>query len=189
MARVKALVPPRWQESVQHFLDETDEVLGQYLRGQLLVMGILAVLYTVALALVGLKLALPIGVFTGLAVFVPYLGFGVGLVLGLLAALLQFQALWGVLAVGAVYAVGQVAESLFLTPRLLGERIGLHPIAVIFALMAFGHVLGFVGVLIALPASAVLLVAVRRLQAFYMRSPLYTHGTAAPVGQAEDERG
>lgn len=189
VARVKALVPPRWQESVQHFLDETDEVLGQYLRGQLLVMGILAVLYTAALAAVGLKLALPIGVFTGLAVFVPYLGFGVGLVLGLLAALLQFQTLFGVLAVGAVYAVGQVVESLYLTPRLLGERIGLHPIAVIFALMAFGHVLGFVGVLIALPASAVLLVGVRRLQAFYMRSPLYTHGTATPVGQTEDERG
>ena len=112
-----------------------------------------------------------------------------GVVLGLLAALLQFQTLFGVLAVGAVYAVGQVVESLYLTPRLLGERIGLHPIAVIFALMAFGHVLGFVGVLIALPASAVLLVGVRRLQAFYMRSPLYMHGTTTPDGQTEDERG
>ncbi|NIC43217.1 AI-2E family transporter [Aquabacterium sp. A08] len=184
VARTKALVPPRWQARTQRFLDETDEVLGQYLRGQLLVMGILAVFYTVALALVGLNLALPIGVFTGLAVFVPYLGFGLGLVLGLLAALLQFQTLTGVLLVAAVYGVGQVVESLYLTPRLLGERIGLHPIVVIFALMAFGHVFGFVGVLIALPASAVLLVAVRRVQALYLGSALYTHGQPPGEGGA-----
>ncbi|MDP2096463.1 MAG: AI-2E family transporter, partial [Hydrogenophaga sp.] len=120
--RTKSLIPPRWRANVQSFLDETDEVLGQYLRGQLLVMGILAVLYTVGLALVGLKLALPIGVFTGLAVFVPYLGFGLGLVLALLAALLQFQSLLGVALVGMVYLVGQVIESMYLTPRLLGER-------------------------------------------------------------------
>jgi predicted PurR-regulated permease PerM len=108
-----------------------------------------------------------------LAVFVPYLGYGQGLILALLAALLQFQSITGVLAVAAVYAVGQVAESLYLTPRLLGERIGLHPIAVIFALMAFGHLFGFVGVLIALPVSAVLLVALRRAKSTYLASDLY----------------
>lgn len=174
--RAKRFIPPRWAETTQRFLDETDEVLGQYLRGQALVMLVLAVFYTVALALVGLKLALPIGVFTGLAVFVPYLGFGLGLVMGLLAALLQFQSLLGVALVGVVYAIGQVGESLYLTPRLLGERIGLHPIAVIFALLAFGHLFGFVGVLIALPASAVLLVALRRVKATYMASDLYRDG-------------
>lgn len=184
--RTKALVPPRWQGPTQRFLDETDQVLGQYLRGQLLVMAVLAVFYTVALALVGLELALPIGVFTGIAVFVPYLGFGLGLVLALLAALLQFQSMTGVLLVALVYFSGQLLESFYLTPRLLGERIGLHPIAVIFALMAFGHVFGFVGVLIALPASAVLLVAVRRMRALYVGSSLYTHGTPeAPGGAAE----
>jgi predicted PurR-regulated permease PerM len=171
--RLKSLIPPRWRDSADSFLHETDEVLGQYLHGQLLVMAALALFYTVALALVGLKLALPIGVFTGLAVFVPYLGFGLGLILALLAALLQFQSITGVLAVAAVYAVGQVAESLYLTPRLLGERIGLHPIAVIFALMAFGHLFGFVGVLIALPVSAVLLVALRRAKSTYLASDLY----------------
>jgi predicted PurR-regulated permease PerM len=165
---------------VQSFLDETDEVLGQYLRGQLLVMGVLAVFYTVGLALVGLKLALPIGVFTGLAVFIPYLGFGLGLVMGLLAAVLQFQALLGVALVAAVYTVGQVVESMYVTPRLLGERIGLHPIAVIFALMAFGHLFGFVGVLIALPASAVLLVAIRRAKSRYLSSELYLEGAGQP---------
>ena len=171
--RFKALIPPRWRDSTDSFLHETDEVLGQYLHGQLLVMAALALFYTVGLALAGLKLALPIGVFTGLAVFVPYLGFGLGLIMALLAALLQFQSMTGVLAVAAVYAVGQVAESLYLTPRLLGERIGLHPIAVIFALMAFGHLFGFVGVLIALPVSAVLLVALRRAKGAYLASDLY----------------
>lgn len=173
VVRCRALVPPPWRPAVGRFLAEADAVLGQYLRGQLLVMGALAVFYAVALALVGLKLAVPIGVFTGLAVFVPYLGFGLGLVLALLAALLQFQSVVGVLLVAAVYAAGQVIESFVLTPRLVGERIGLHPIGVIFALMAFGHLFGFVGVLIALPASAVLLVAVRRLQGLYVGSPLY----------------
>ena len=158
---------------MQSFLDETDEVLGQYLRGQLLVMGILAVIYTVLLALVGLDLALPIGVFTGLAVFVPYLGFGLGMILALLAALLEFQSILGVALVAGVYMLGQVIESMYLTPRLLGERIGLHPIAVIFALLAFGHLFGFVGVLIALPASAVLLVAIRRARNEYLKSDLY----------------
>ena len=178
-ARCRALVPPPWRPAVGRFLAEADAVLGQYLRGQLLVMGALAVFYAVALALVGLKLAVPIGVFTGLAVFVPYLGFGLGLVLALLAALLQFQSLLGVLLVAAVYGAGQVIESFFLTPRLVGERIGLHPIGVIFALMAFGHLFGFVGVLIALPASAVLLVAVRRVQGLYVSSPLYRPRDAA----------
>jgi predicted PurR-regulated permease PerM len=188
VARSAALVPPAWRSSVGRFLADVDAVLGQYLRGQLLVMGIMAVFYAAGLWLVGLQLAVPIGVFTGLAMFVPYLGYGIGLVLALLAALLQFQSLGGVLLVVAVYAVGQVVESFFLTPRLVGERIGLHPIAVIFALMAFGHLFGFVGVLIALPASAVLLVAVRRLQVLYVRSPLYRERRAAAgAGRAGQE--
>jgi predicted PurR-regulated permease PerM len=177
IGRVKQLVPPRLMASAQRFLDETDEVLGQYLRGQLMVMGVLSLFYTVGLALVGLKLALPIGVFTGLAVFVPYLGYGLGLILALLAAALQFQALPGMVLVGVVYGIGQVVESMWLTPKLLGERIGLHPIAVIFALMAFAHLFGFVGVLVALPASAVLLVALRRARQWYESSTLYQTGS------------
>jgi predicted PurR-regulated permease PerM len=139
-----------------------------------------------------LQLALPIGVFTGLAVFVPYLGYGLGLVLGLLAAALQFQSLSGVALVALVYGVGQVLESMWLTPRLLGERIGLHPIAVIFSLLAFGHLFGFVGVLVALPVSAVLLVALRRVQAGYLGSDLFTGGplkSSPPPPVAAPERG
>lgn len=171
--RVRALIPPRARAAVVGFLDECDSVLGQYLRGQLMVMAVLAVYYSVALAIAGFDLALPVGVFTGLAIFIPYLGFGLGLALALLAGALQFGSWYGVAVVAVVYGAGQVAESLVLTPRLVGERIGLNPLAVIFALLAFGHLFGFVGVLIALPVSALLLVALRRAQTAYLASRLY----------------
>lgn len=173
VARVVALVPPRMRTAYDSFMEEADDVLGQYLRGQLLVMGALTVYFSGALALFGFDLAVPLGVFTGLAFFIPYLGFGLGLVLALLAGMLQFGGLYGVLVVAGVYGVGQLVESFYLTPRLVGERIGLHPLAVIFALLAFGQVFGFLGLLIALPASAVLLVAIRRVRASYLASKLY----------------
>jgi predicted PurR-regulated permease PerM len=173
VARVQTFVPPRMREAFDSFMNESDAVLGQYLRGQLLVMLALAVFYSLGLVLFGLDLAWPIGIFTGLAVFVPYLGFGLGLVLALLSGLLQFASIKALVMVAVVYGLGQMVESFFLTPRFVGERIGLHPLAVIFALLAFGQLFGFVGVLVALPASAVLLVAMRRVQANYMASKLY----------------
>jgi len=173
VARVLQLVPPRARPGVDSFTAEADEVLGQYLRGQLLVMVTMAVFYSTGLALFGLELALPIGVFTGLAMFVPYVGFGIGMVLAILAGLLEFGPLKAFAMVGTVYGLGQVVEGFYLTPRLVGERIGLHPLAVIFALLAFGQLLGFAGVLIALPASAVLLVAIRRVRSGYFASRLY----------------
>ena len=173
IARLLELIPPPMRRAVDSFTDEADSVLGQYLRGQLLVMLIMAAFYAIGLALFGLDLALPIGIFTGLAMFIPYLGFGIGLILAVLAGLLQFVSFKAIVMVAVVYGIGQVVESLFLTPRLVGERIGLHPLAVIFALLAFGQVFGFVGVLIALPASAVLLVGVRRIKREYMTSELY----------------
>lgn len=173
VARTVELVPPHLREAFDSFTTECDKVLGEYLRGQLLVMLTLAVYYSVGLSLFGLDLALPVGIFTGLAVFVPYLGFGLGLVLATLAGLLQFASFKAVVMVAVVYGVGQFGEGFFLTPRLVGERIGLHPLAVIFALLAFGQLFGFVGVLVALPASAVLLVAIRRVRASYLASKLY----------------
>jgi len=177
MSLLLNLVPPRLRPVVDSFTDEADDVLGQYLRGQLLVMGVLAVYYSVGLTLFGLDLALPIGVFTGLAVAIPYVGFGLGMVMALLAGFLEFSTQAGhvsaLVMVAVVYGLGQLIESFVLTPRLVGERIGLHPLAVIFALLAFGHLLGFVGVLIALPLSAVLLVAMRRLRSAYLGSALY----------------
>ncbi len=174
IARLLEFVPPRARPAYDDFASEADGVLGQYLRGQLLVMITMAVFYSTGLALFGLDLALPIGVFTGLAMFVPYVGFGIGLILAVVAGLLQFASVKALVMVAAVYGTGQLFEGFYLTPRLVGERIGLHPLAVIFALLAFGQVFGFVGVLVALPASAVLLVAIRRLRSSYMASKLYS---------------
>lgn len=175
--QVVQFVPPRLRGSYDSFTSEADAVLGQYLRGQLLVMLVLSAFYSIGLALFGLDLALPIGIFTGLAVFVPYVGFGLGLILATLAGLLEFAATAGpakaLIMVAVVYGLGQLIESFYLTPQLVGERIGLHPLVVIFALMGFGHLFGFMGVLIALPASAVLLVAIRRARESYLASKLY----------------
>jgi len=173
VALLLALVPPRARPGFDSFTSEADQVLGQYLHGQLLVMLTMGVYYSSGLALFGLDLALPIGLFTGLAMFVPYVGFGVGLIMALLAGLLQFASVKALVMVAAVYGSGQIIEGLYLTPKLVGTRIGLHPLMVIFALLAFGQLFGFVGVLVALPASAVLLVAIRRLRAGYVRSNLY----------------
>jgi predicted PurR-regulated permease PerM len=175
VARVLELVPPRARPGVDAFTAEADQVLGQYLRGQLLVMATMAVFYSVGLGLFGLDLAVPIGVFTGLAMFVPYVGFGIGMVLALVAGFLEFASFKALVMVGVVYGTGQLLEGFYLTPRFVGERIGLHPLAVIFALLAFGQLFGFVGVRVALPASAVLLVAVRRMRSGYLASELY-HG-------------
>jgi predicted PurR-regulated permease PerM len=173
LQQLHQLVPPRMRPASQGFLDECDTMLGQYLRGQFVVMGVLALYYAAGLAIAGFDLALPLGVFTGLAVAIPYVGFGLGLMLSLLAALLQFASIKGVLAVAVVYGLGQLLESFVLTPRLVGERIGLSPLAVIFALLAFGQLFGFVGVLVALPVSAVAVVALRRARHSYLASGLY----------------
>lgn len=174
MRRIVTWIPRTKLTATQSFISEADLVLGQYMRGQLLVMTTLAVFYSLGLALWGLDLALPIGVFTGLAMCIPYIGFGIGLIFALVAGVLQFDLTHTVLMLATVYGAGQVLEGFYLTPRWVGERIGLHPLAVIFALLAFGQLFGFIGVLVALPVSAVLLVAMRRLRARYMLSNLYT---------------
>ncbi len=171
--RAAAMVPPRMRTKAHSFTVDCDAVLGQYLRGQLMLMLTLAVFYSVGLFLFGFDLAVPVGVFTGLAVFIPYLGFGLGLVLALISGVLQFAGWHGVVGVAVVYGIGQVLESMVLTPRLVGDRIGMSSLTVIFALLAFGHLLGFVGVLIALPVSAVMVVAVRRLRGVYLASDLF----------------
>ena len=166
-------VPLKAKDSVAGFVQEADQVLGEYVRGQVLVMLMLSVYYVATLSLFGLSVAWPIGIFTGLAVFVPYVGFGVGLLLAALSGFLEMAPMHAAIMLAVVFGTGQVIEGFVLTPRLIGERIGLHPLVVIFALLAFGQLLGFVGVLIALPASAVLLVALRRLRTRYFASRLY----------------
>jgi predicted PurR-regulated permease PerM len=173
LARLANAVPRRWLSMTLALARDVDQLLAQYLRGQLLVMLILAVYYSAALAIAGFDVALPVGIITGLLIFIPYLGYGIGLVLALIAATLQFDGLQGLLLVAGIYGFGQVIESFFLTPRLVGERIGLHPLAVIFALLAFGQLFGFVGVLLALPASAIVSVAARRMKQHYLQSGFY----------------
>ena len=173
MARFEELTPRRWLATLRTVAIEVDDVLAEFLRGQASVMVVLAIYYVIALWIAGLQFWLPIGLLTGLLVFVPYVGFGLGLVLGVLAALLQWHGLPGFVAVLVVYGVGQLLEGYVLVPWLVGDRIGLHPVAVIFALLAFGEVFGFAGVLLALPASAVLLVALRHLRRAYNESALY----------------
>lgn len=166
-------VPRRYIARTMAMAEEVDTLLAQYLRGQLLVMLVLAVYYSVCLMIAGFDVALPVGILTGLLVFIPYLGFGLGLILALIAAVLQFTDWSGVIAVAMIYGAGQVIEGFFLTPRLVGERIGLNPLAVIFALLAFGQLFGFVGVLLALPASAILMVAFKHLRRHYLSSSFY----------------
>ena len=173
LARVAGAVPRRWVVQTIGMAQEVNVLLAQYLRGQLLVMMVLAAYYSLALTVAGFEVALPVGIITGLLVFIPYIGFGIGLVLALIAAVLQFSDWTGVIAVAIIYGSGQVIEGFFLTPRLVGERIGLNPLAVIFALLAFGQLFGFVGVLLALPASAVLMVAFKHLRHHYLRSSFY----------------
>jgi len=173
LLQLENAVPRRWVRQTVDMAHEVNALLAQYLRGQLLVMLVLALYYSAALALAGFEVALPVGILTGLLVFIPYLGYGLGLALALTAAILQFSDWSGVIAVAVIYGAGQVIEGFFLTPRLVGERIGLNPLAVIFALLAFGQLFGFVGVLLALPASAVLMVAFRHLKRHYLRSSFY----------------
>lgn len=170
------LVPHRWRARTRQITGQVDAVLAEFLRGQGLVMVSLALYYMIGLSIAGLQYALPIGVLTGLLVLIPYVGFGTGFVLGMIAALLQWNGVGPFLAILSVYAVGQVLENYVLIPWLIGDRIGLHPLAVIFALLAFGTLFGFAGVLLALPASAALLVGLRHLRAAYSESALYGDG-------------
>jgi predicted PurR-regulated permease PerM len=171
--RLFTLVPRDWLPKTRAIAGDIDRVLAEFLRGQIMVMAVLAVYYSIALTIAGLDKAIAIGVLTGLLVFIPYVGFGLGLTLGVLAALLQWTGWPGFLAVLAVYGIGQLLEAYVLIPYLVGDRIGLHPLAVIFALLAFGQLFGFAGVLLALPASAALLVGLRHLRMAYFASPVY----------------
>lgn len=160
VAHFGALVPESQRETVFRLARESDEVLGAFLRGQLLVMLALAFLYSLGLWLVGLKFALAIGVVAGLVSFVPYLGFVFGIALALLTMALEPH-LWQLVGVFATFAIAQGIEGSVLTPKLVGDRIGLHPVIVIFAVAAGGQLFGFFGILLALPAAAVLSVLVR----------------------------
>ena len=182
--RIGLLVPRDHQDTVRRLARESDAVLGGFLRGQTLVMLILGVLYAMGLWAVGLDLGILIGVIAGLLTFVPYLGPAAIVVFGGTAALVQFGDWQHLTGVAVVFTVGQVIESYWLTPKLVGDRIGLHPMAVIFAVMAGGSLFGFLGMLLALPVAAVANVLLRFAHERYTGSRLYAgvRQQAAPDG-------
>ena len=170
---LKNTVPLRAQETVHHLAMHTDGLLSQYLRGMLIVISIMTIFYGVGLSIVGIKGAVALGVFTALMIVIPYIGIALGLTLAILSALLQFGLGAQLIGVLLVFGLGQFLEGFFLTPRLVGERIGLHPVGVVFALLLFGKLFGFFGVLLALPISAVSLVLVQYLWSVYTQSSWY----------------
>lgn len=173
MAKIHALLPRKNEKIIVTLAKESDEVLGAFFRGQMLVMLALSAVYTIGLMLVGLDTALLIGVLAGLVSFVPYLGFIVGIVIASIAVLMQFQEIMPLFYVAIVFMTGQMLEGMLLTPWLVGEKIGLHPVAVIFSVLAGGQLFGFVGVLLALPVAAVIAVLLRHVLARYTESELY----------------
>ncbi|SIS75959.1 AI-2E family transporter [Neptunomonas antarctica] len=183
--KIGYLLPRNLEPTVSRWAKESDEVLGAFMKGQLLVMLVLGCVYAVGLWLIGLDLALLLGMLAGLASIVPYMGFIVGIIAAGIAAYLQFHDPMILLWVAAVFGVGQALEGMVLTPLLVGDKIGLHPVAVIFAIMAGGQLFGFVGVLIALPVAAVIMVFLRHLHHGYKNSHLYGTGMVKEI--TEDE--
>ncbi len=173
VAKVASLVPRDHLATVRRLATESSDVLGGFLRGQFLVMLILGAMYGVGLWLVGLDLGLLIGIIAGLLTFVPYVGPASGVVMGCVAALVQFGTWQHVAGVLVVFGLGQLIESYWLTPKMVGDRIGLHPVAVIFAVMAGGTLFGFLGMLIALPCAAIANVLLRFAEERYTHSRLY----------------
>lgn len=173
IGKIRRALPRSLEPTISSLVLQCDEVLSAFLRGQLIVMLCLGLIYSLGLTFVGLNLAILLGTIAGLASVVPYMGFVVGIVVSGVAAYVQFHDPVILLYVAAVFGVGQMLEGMVLTPLLVGDKIGLHPVAVIFAIMAGGQLAGFVGVLLALPVAAIVMVLVRHAHERYRSSDIY----------------
>lgn len=173
IGKIAELIPRRWYGKIAQIAHEIDLVLAEFLRGQLSVMLLMSIFYATGLWLAGLELALPIGLIAGMLGFIPYVGATIAIILALMSAALQFADLSQLIPIVVVFGLGQLVESMLLTPWLVGDRIGLHPVAVIFALLAGGQLFGFTGMLLALPVSAAIVVGLRHLKHGYMASDTY----------------
>jgi len=185
MAKIGRLLPRNLEPTVSSWAIECDEVLAAFIKGQLLVMLMLGVIYALGLWAIGVDLALLIGLIAGLASIVPYMGTIVGIAVAAIAAYIQFNEPYILLWVALVFGIGQMLEGMVLTPLMVGDKIGLHPVAVIFAIMAGGQLFGFVGILIALPVAAVIMVFLRHLHDGYKNSPLYGSNVAQSTNENE----
>ena len=183
VASIRSLLPREYEQAVVGMVQECDDVLSAFLRGQLLIMFLLGCIYALGLIIAGINLAILIGLLAGLASIVPYLGFITGIVAAIVAALFQYHDVSHVIYVVVVFGIGQAMEATVLTPMLVGDRIGLHPVAVIFAILAGGQLFGFTGVLLALPAAAVIMVFVRHAHARYKQSEYY-----GPLATDDEEK-
>ncbi|RKH68036.1 AI-2E family transporter [Corallococcus aberystwythensis] len=180
MGRIQDLLPRRSVALVSQRFREVDEVLSAFVQGQLTVGAILSVLYAVGLSVARIDLAIAIGLIAGFGNMVPYLGTGIGVVLAVLGVLLSWQGPWQLAVVAATFIIGQLAEGFVITPRVVGEKVGLAPVAVIIAVLAFGELFGFVGILLAVPASAILKVVLSVVLQRYRRTQLYKGSVQEP---------
>ncbi len=173
MARLESWLPRRSAPTLRELAHETDRILGAWLRGQLLCCLVLGLFYAIALTAIGLELGVMVGLFTGALSLVPYVGSLTGFVTAILLAVGQWGTWGGAGLVMAVFLAGQILEGYVLYPRLLGDRVELHPVWVIFAIFAGGVALGFLGVLLAVPMAAAIGVLTRFWLRKYLESPLY----------------
>ena len=191
--RLKSLVPPRYKANVFRIVGRVDRAVASFVRGQLTVVTILAAMYSVGLSLVGIEMAVFIGVVAGFFNMVPYLGVFTGLILGLSMAFLNFTSWWVVLGVIAVFGIGNTIDAVLITPKIVGDRVGLRPVVVIISLLAFGQLFGFLGVLIAVPTTAALAVLLTEAADWWRASPAFQApdrpDAAAPGGGAGEGAG
>jgi len=180
MGRVQDLLPRRAVALVSRRFAEVDEVLSAFVRGQLIVGAMLSGIYTVGLSVARIDMAIVIGVIAGFGNMVPYLGTGVGIVLSLVGLMLSWQGPWQLAAVAATFVIGQMLEGFVITPRIVGEKVGLAPVAVILAILAFGELFGFVGILLAVPVAAILKVVLSVVIQRYRRTAIYTGEPRSP---------
>jgi len=173
VANMRGLVPKNYEAAVVQLIRECDAVLAQFLRGQLLVMLALGLIYSIGLWIIGLEFALLVGMLAGLVSFIPYLGGIVGIGTAGILGFLQYHDVIHLVYIALVFGVGQTLEGMLLSPLLVGDRIGLHPVAVIFAVMAGGQLFGFIGILLALPVAAIIMVILRHLHRHYKQSGIY----------------
>lgn len=181
VAKVNGWLPKQHADVIRQQFARINNTLSGYLRGQIHVCILLGIFYAVGLMLVGLEFGLVIGLMTGVLSFIPYVGLLFGMVLGLAVAFFQFGGMEGITQIGlvaAIFAIGQLIEGNFVTPKLVGGKVGLHPVWVMFALLAGGALMGFVGVLIAVPVAAVIGVLIRFSLEQYLASTLYTGGSS-----------
>ncbi len=186
VAKIRDALPRRYEPKAIELAVECDEIIAAFVKGQFLVMAALGIIYIFGLWMVGLQLAIVLGTLAGLASIVPYMGFVVGITAAGIAAWFQFYDWWVLLQVALVFGFGQMIESMFLTPVLVGDRVGLHPVLVIFAVMAGGQLFGFTGILLGLPGAAVLAVFVRHAYKSYRASNLYQAPPVPPPAPPQD---